>query len=111
MGIKKTGWTFSYGLWEVQFTVQVQWAGLLKKVSYDSWEEKISKYVAGKPSVTFSQLFCELGFEDKDQTPVQQQRLGKIMKKLGWMKSRGRKGEARFAVFKPPDLKHFQFSL
>ena len=75
----------------------------------DSWEEKISKYVAGKPSVTFSQLFCELGFEDKDQTPVQQQRLGKIMKKLGWMKSRGRKGEARFAVFKPPDLKHFQF--
>ena len=30
MWIKKTGSTFSYGLWEVQFTVKVQWAGLLK---------------------------------------------------------------------------------
>ena len=52
MWIKKTGSTSSYGFWEVQFTVKVQWAGLLKgfERSYDLWEEKITVKMCSEQS-------------------------------------------------------------
>jgi putative DNA primase/helicase len=61
----------------------------------DEWDKSVGAYVAGYDSVAVSEVLSHLGLEPKDWDMRHQQRVGKILTKLGWHRKQVRNGAKR----------------
>lgn len=91
--------------WWLEEHLQVQAAATVEeRVEIDPWEEAISRYCEGRTSTTMADLLYALGFVDAGKREkVHQIRAGRILSKLGFVKTRPGSGAGRPTVYTRPE--------
>lgn len=80
-----------------------------KRTDVDVWVDLIAPFLKTRTSVTQLDIFEHLGIPKKDADYRHAGRVGRIMKKLGWISERDRRdGEDRTVFKKPGDLLSYQ---
>lgn len=80
------------------------------RLDTDAWQEKIEAYVSTLDEVTISAIFTNcLGIELRNQNQTEKNRIGRVMKAIGWKYAKWRDKEVPGSPFKsgylPPPLK------
>jgi len=73
-----------------------------KRTDVDVWVDMITPFVTGRRQVAQVDIFKELGILPREAGWVHSQRLGRIMKKLGWVAGRDRSGNDDRVMFTNP---------
>lgn len=75
-----------------------------KRTDVDVWVDMITPFVSGRRQVAQLEIFKELGILPREAGWVHSQRLGRIMKKLGWDVTRDRSGMDDRVMFVNPNF-------
>jgi len=70
----------------------------------DPWHAKVVESLKGKTETTTSQIMLDLGIELVRQGRAEQMRVGRILRFLGWNRSRKRAGIEREYLYKAPEV-------
>ena len=74
-----------------------------KRTDVDVWVDMIAPMLKGHGSISQLEIFKHLGIPTKDANWQQASRVGRIMKKLGWVAARERGGGEDRVVFRNPE--------
>jgi predicted P-loop ATPase len=74
------------------------------RYSPDPWHAKVLESLKGKDETTTSQIMSDLGIDVVRQGRAEQMRVGRILRFLGWNRSRLTTGVSREYVYKSPEV-------
>jgi predicted P-loop ATPase len=75
-----------------------------KRYDTDAWTSAITEYLEGKSFVTISDILCSrLGIMTSDHDRLKQNRVGRVLRVLGWREGTGRVNNKPTTGFRAPD--------
>jgi len=89
--------------WVQQDETQIVEAEQEKRTDVDVWMDEIATFVRLLTTISQSEIFEKLNIPKKDLDYRHSQRIGRIMKRLGWSSRRDRRGGQDRVIFDAPE--------